>query len=511
MRAGRPAHHRSLDEPTAGAPIAVEDYFYCTGLRDLAPPFCDWEVVGWARIRGNDLARGSRGNNGERPGGGLDLRESRARYSHPLIDCLAQKHPAGGRNAGCHVPQRKVFLCWGSWQLKKRGGRGGGGGERKRVRVKSGYLLISSDGSSSSNSRGDKEKIVYRAAYVEIIPVFRSASASPQTQREKKQKGGRALLGGKNDDDNITGMGLQVSDSPDSEDYMRYGLLGCNVQVGSDPTEFIIHTQSDEPLRAKAASVRSRIGWVQTIGACSAPVSVIKKVYRHLAVEPLEALEQELEDLNFVIAAEGRMKDDPVSPTRIDVFNKQIEVLSELLANHIKKKEDQSNRKHTLQLIEWESAGGDEWPTAEHHQNDGGGSGDGSSAPIRKSTWLRGVAVTGVSASRVNLRIVTFYSMQAVAPSDKNNAAKLVRFTKRFSQFIEMHAEVQKWYRKKFPSIELPMPPPKNSMAVFSKRKNTFLNERKLKLERYINAMACVAHMKNCEPFLEFLNMDGSA
>mmetsp|Transcript_15732 Transcript_15732/g.25673 ORF Transcript_15732/g.25673 Transcript_15732/m.25673 type:complete len:392 (+) Transcript_15732:191-1366(+) len=376
------------------------------------------------------------------------------------------------------------------------------GGEAKRVRVKSGYLLISSGGSGSNSSR--QEKSSYKAAYVEIIPVFRAVSP---IRGEKKQNSGLPL-GGKGDDDNITGMGLQVSESPNADDYMRYGLLGCNVQVGSDPTEFIIHTQSDEPLRAKAASVRSRIGWVQTIGACSAPVSVIKKVYRHLAVDPLEALEQELEDLNFVIAAEGRMKDDPVSPTRIDVFNKQIEVLSELLANHIKQREDQSNSKHTLQLIEWESAGGDEWPTADQHNQ--GEHADGSSAAIQKSTWLKGVAVTGVSASRVNLRIVTFYSMQAVAPSNKSNVAKLVRFTKRFSQFIEMHAEVQKWYRKKFPSIDLPAPPPKNSMAVFSKRKNTFLNERKLKLERYINAMACVDHMKNCEPFLEFLNMDCS-
>mmetsp|Transcript_5327 Transcript_5327/g.10423 ORF Transcript_5327/g.10423 Transcript_5327/m.10423 type:complete len:149 (+) Transcript_5327:280-726(+) len=121
--------------------------------------------------------------------------------------------------------------------------------------------------------------------------------------------------------------------------------------------------------------------------------------------------------------------------------------------------------------------------------------------------WLKGVAVAGVAASRVNLRVVTFYTMQGVARLNQlAKEARLIRFTKRFSEFLEMHYNVSKWYARNFPEINLPEHPPKNSMSFFSKHSSTFLNERKTKLESYIQSMAKVPHMSRCTVFLEFIN-----
>mmetsp|Transcript_4190 Transcript_4190/g.9820 ORF Transcript_4190/g.9820 Transcript_4190/m.9820 type:complete len:220 (+) Transcript_4190:214-873(+) len=208
-----------------------------------------------------------------------------------------------------------------------------------------------------------------------------------------------------------------------------------------------------------------------------------------------------------------------MSPKRIDLFNREIAALSAKLAEAITTHEEATNSKHTLQIVEWESAGGDEWPISEG-MPDGEGKGRGSTDKANpfisyaESQWLKGVAVTGVSDSRVNLRVVTFFTMQAVAKiRSGEKEARLVRFTKRFSEFVNMHKDVVEWYVQNCPHLKgsLPEPPPKNSMAVFKKRTSNFLNNRKADLEKYINALSRVENMKKCKPFLEFISISSTS
>eukprot|EP00472_Partenskyella_glossopodia_P003203 CAMPEP_0197531842 /NCGR_PEP_ID=MMETSP1318-20131121/37380_1 /TAXON_ID=552666 /ORGANISM="Partenskyella glossopodia, Strain RCC365" /LENGTH=381 /DNA_ID=CAMNT_0043088199 /DNA_START=67 /DNA_END=1212 /DNA_ORIENTATION=+ len=352
----------------------------------------------------------------------------------------------------------------------------------RRIRVKSGYLLI-------------QEGETFRAFYVQILPIF---SSSVDDAKEPS-------------DEDLTGMGLQISDGPNEKDYVRYGLLGCNVQVvGDSGLEFILHTQADTPIKARAGSVRARISWVQTIGACSAPVQVIKKVYRHLAVQPIQALEEELEDLNFAVAQEGMLRaslgkdiedgGSSMPSSRVAMLNTQIKILSQQLTTLIEEREQSTKSKHTLQLVEWESAGGDEWPAAEIKVSE--------SKENLDFHWLKTVTVTGVSDSRVALKMVTFYTMQAVAKlSPHSDEAYLIRFTKRFSEFLAVHYQIKKWYERNYPKIKLPLTPPKYSLKIFvSKHSSKFRNQRKADLEKYICNMADVPHMRTCSIFLDFIN-----
>jgi len=110
-----------------------------------------------------------------------------------------------------------------------------------------------------------------------------------------------------------------------------------------------------------------------------------------------------------------------------------------------------------------------------------------------------------VSHTRVGLKTVKFYTMKLIMGERRRSVDnQLLCFTKRFSQFLILHYDVQQWYHKRYPEIKLPPPPPKHRFSVFSS--SEFLNQRKTELERYIFALGGVKWMHNCTPFLEFVN-----
>ena len=364
----------------------------------------------------------------------------------------------------------------------------------------------------------------YRACYVEILPIFRSLSSKEPRSGDAIPATGTTTG---TTTGTITGIGLQISSARQDENYVRYGLLGCRCEVTIGSTsDFVIHTQNDEPMRVRAASGRARMAWVRTISACSAPVEVIQGVYMHLSGDPVSALEAEMEDLHYAVANEGRILGD-ASP-RVESLNLEIRNLSKLLARRIDEREQDTKKKHRLSVSKWadfrqktkgsrsDTSG---WVSVVTRASPGaagmGAAGMGGASreiprgirPLeqKKQLWLKGIAVSDTTSVRSGIKRTTFFHMQAVARLDGNRKeAQLVRFTNRFSEFLKMHALVARWFKKRSPRTKLPIPPSKHSMSVGKGK--AFNKARKADLERYIEQMSRVPGMKDCTPFLDFIN-----